>query len=376
MRIVHLFKDYYPPVRGGVEITASRMARGAARAGAEVTVITSASGSPLDRVELVDGVRVIRCAEVARIASTPICPTMPARLASVRADIVHLHYPSPPGEISTLLAGRGRHVVITYHTDVVRQVRLMRLYRPFAEAILDRAEVLMPTSKQYVEFSEFLRPRRDRCRVVPLGIDLEPFESLSSRSAAAARLHERHGSPLVLFVGRFRYYKGIDVLIRAMVTVSARLVLIGGGPEQAALRSLVGDLGLDERVSFVRDADSESLLDYYAAADVCVLPSIMSGEAFGLALVEGLAAGRPLVSTELGTGTSFVNAHEETGLVVPPRDPVALAAALTRLVGDPELRARFGRAGRERARRLFSTQAMVRSLIEVYEAVAGRRIDA
>jgi rhamnosyl/mannosyltransferase len=371
-----LFKDFYPPVRGGVELTLSRMARGVARAGAEVTVITSANGGRWDQEDTIDGVRVIRCGEWGRLASTPICPTMPLRLAGTSADILHLHYPSPPGEISTLLAGRSRRVVITYHCDVVRQVRLMRLYRPFAEAILDRAEVLMPTSPQYVEFSEFLRPRRARCRVLPHGIDLEPFENLSARGAAAARLRERLGTPLILFVGRFRHYKGLDVLLRAMVTVPARLVLLGGGPEEPALRGLVDHLGLEGRVVFQRDPDSETLLDHFAAADVCVLPSVKTNEALGLALIEGLAAGRALVSTELGTGTSFVNIHEETGLVVPPNDPKALAAALTRLVGDPALRARFGAAGRQRARRLFSTETMVRSLIEVYEGVIGRRIDA
>jgi glycosyltransferase involved in cell wall biosynthesis len=371
-----MFKDADPPVRGGVEATLARMARGARQAGAEVTVITSASGSTRDRVDTVDGYRVIRCGEIARMASTPICPTMPFRLASVPSDIVHLHYPSPPGEISTLLAGHGRRVVITYHCDVVRQVRLMRLYRPFADAILDRAQVLMPTSPQYIELSGFLRPRRARCRVLPLGVDLEPFENLETRAGAAARLRERYGTPLVMFVGRFRHYKGLDVLVRAMASVPARLVLLGGGPEAPALRALVGELGLGDRVAFVSDPDSESLLDHFAAADICVLPSVKTAEALGLALIEGLAAGRALVSTELGTGTSYVNVHEETGLVVPPNDPMALAGALTRLALDPALRARFGAAGRVRARRLFSTEAMVRSLIEVYEGVAGRRIDA
>lgn len=373
MKILHLYKDFFPPVRGGIESVVARMAREAVRAGAEVSVLTSAHGARRDSEDRVDGVRVIRCAEWARVASTPICPGMPLRLARLQADILHLQYPSPPGEISCLLTGRRRGIVITYQGDVVRQASLMKIYRPFAEAILDRAKVLMPTSPAYVELSPDLRRRRNKCEVIPLGIDLELFEALERGDPEASRLREHYGGPFVLFVGRFRYYKGLDVLLRAMARVQQTLVLVGDGPEGPSLRRLSAELGIGPRIHFAGDLDDAGLRSHLAAAESFVFPSVAPSEAFGLALVEALASGLPAISTELGTGTSFVNIDGETGIVVRPRDPEALAEALRILHADADLRARFGAAARARARAMFSTGAMMRSLMRVYERVAAAR---
>lgn len=368
MKIVHLYKDYYPPVFGGIEQTVSRLARGQAAAGHNATVLCSAHGGRRDVEETIEGVRVIRCAEWARLASAPVCPGMPGRLARLKADILHLQYPSPPGEVSYLISGRHVPMVVSYQADITRQVAVLPIYRPVIDAVLDRARLIMAASPQYIEHSEFLRSRRGKCRVVPLGIELEPFEQLESFAAEAARLRAAYGGgPLVLFVGRFRYYKGLRVLLRAMVNVPATLVLVGGGGEEAELRVLHRELELGDRVRFAGSLDDRGLRAHLAAADVSVLPSINAAEAFGLAMIEAMAAGIPVVSTELGTGTSFVNQHGETGLVVPPSDPTALAAALRMLVADPALRRTMGEAGRRRARALFSTGRMVASVFKVYE---------
>lgn len=369
MKIVHLYKDYFPPVQGGMERTVNRMARGAVAAGADVTVLTSAHGERRGSEETIEGVRVIRCGEWARFASTPVCPSMPARLAGLRADLLHLHFPSPPGEVSCLVTRTKTPSVVTYQSDVVRQAILLRFYRPAVNAVLDRARVLMPTTPQYIERSEFLRPRRQKCVVVPLGIELDEFGASDEPDERARALRERYGTPLALFVGRFRYYKGLEVLLEAMPHVNGHLVLVGGGREEGSLRARCARLGVERRVHFAGDLGQADLLAHYRAADVCVLPSTHPSEAFGLVLVEALASGRPAVSTELGTGTSFVNRHGETGLVVPPGDPRALADAIGRLFADRELRVRMGEAGRARARELFSAERMIRNVLDVYEGV-------
>ncbi len=371
MRIVHLYKDYFPPVEGGIERTVWRMARGAAKAGAAVTVLTSAHGSRRSSEETIDGVRVIRCAEWARVLSTPVCPGMPARLASLQADLLHLQFPSPPGEISALLSKPRTPMVVTYQSDIVRQAALLPVYGVVVRAILNRARVIMPTSPQYVEHSRILWPHRSKCAVIPLGIELERFTSPGPADGLAAALRARYGTPLVLFVGRFRYYKGLDVLMRAMPSVHGRLVLVGGGPEEQRLRAMQAELGLAEKVLFAGSVGDDSLVAHYRAVDVMVLPSTHPSEAFGLVMVEAQASGRAVVSTELGTGTSFVNLHGETGLVVPPGDPQALAVALNRLLGDHEMRNRMGEAGRRRALALFSSERMVSSVLGVYESVVG-----
>jgi glycosyltransferase involved in cell wall biosynthesis len=371
VKIVHLYKDYFPPVYGGIEVTVSRLARGAVRAGHEVTVLCSGHGARRDVIETVDGVRVIRCAEWARVASTPICPGMPGHLARLEADLLHLQFPSPPGEVSYLLTHSRTPMVMSYQADITSQTAILPFYRPVLDAVLDRAQLLMASSPQYIEYSEFLRRRRDKCRVVPLGIELEPFENLEEFTGAAEGLRARYGGgPIVLFVGRFRYYKGLRVLLRAMQDVpGATLVLVGGGGEQEELEALHRELGLGDRVRFAGSLDDAGLRAHLRAADIFVLPSIHAAEAFGLAMIEAMAAGLPAISTELGTGTSFVNLEGVTGLVVPPGDPIALAGALRALIADPALRRTLGEAGRRRARELFSTERMVANVLQIYDEV-------
>ncbi len=372
MRIVHVYKDYHPPVRGGIEQTIERMARAQVEAGHDVSVLVSASGGRETVRESIAGVRVIRVAEWARALSAPLCPSFPRELAAMGADVWHLHYPNPTGELSWLLHRPDGALAVTYHADVVRQRLVMPLYGPFVRTLLARADVLMPTSDRYIEHSPFLRPHRGKCHVVPLGIELEAFERIDRGSVAVRDLRERYGGPFVLFVGRLRYYKGVDVLLDAMTRWDGRLVVVGDGPEEARLKAQHARLGLGDRVVFAGAVSDDVLHSHLGAAEVGVLPSTHPSEALGIAMIEYLAAGLPVVCTELGTGTTFVNRDGETGLVVPPGDPDALAGALRRLMDDPVRRARFGAAGRERARTVFSRAAMMRGVDAAYAFACAR----
>ena len=372
MKIVHLYKDYHPPTRGGIEQLVESMATRQVRAGHEVTVLTSAHGDRRDRDEIIDGVRVLRMAEWARFASAPLCPGMPLALSRLRADVFHMQFPSPPGEVSWLTVRPRGALVVSYQSDIIRQKALLPVYGPVVRAILARAQVILASADQNIERSAFLRPHRDKCMVVPLGVDLARFAGLDRRKDAAAALRARYGGPLVLFVGRLRAYKGLHVLLEAMAHVHGRLVIVGDGPEREALHALHARLGLGERVHFGGDVTDDGLLAHLAAADVGVLPSILPSEAYGMAMVEMLACGVPVVCTELGTGTSYVNQHDVTGLVVPPNDSQALAAALNRLLPDNTLRARMGAAGRERAHSHLSVEAMMRGVERAYETALDR----
>jgi rhamnosyl/mannosyltransferase len=291
---------------------------------------------------------------------------MPAALSRLEGDVFHLHYPNPTGELSWLIARPRAAMVMTYHSDVVRQAALMPLYGPFARAVLERAAVIMPTSEAYLARSALLRPFRDKCLVVPHGVDIERFDHLERWAGAAQALRQRYGEPLVLFVGKLRYYKGLDVLLDTMPTVRGRLVVVGEGPEGPRLRARAASLGLSERVTFAGEVSDDELLAHLAAADVGVMPSTLPSEAWGMSMVEMLAAGVPAVCTELGTGTTFVNRDGETGLVVPPGDAAALAGALNRVLCDKELRARLAAGARARARALFSREAMMAGVRDAY----------
>lgn len=380
MRIAHVYKDYHPPVLGGIEQTIERMARWQAAKGHQVCVVVSASGSRSSREERVDGVRVVRVGEWGRALSSPICPGFPAALARERADLWHLHVPNPLGEGSYAWVRPPGALVLTFHCDLTRQRSLLPIYAPLVHHLFRRADALHATSPQAVEREgSLVAPFRERFCVVPLGIDAGGLLELDRDRAGARALRRRHGDPFLLFVGRLRYYKGLHVLLAAMPQIPSRLVIVGDGPSEPELRAQVKRLGLDDRVVFAGRVDDETLHDHLAAAAVGVLPSSTPTEAFGLALVEYMAAGLPVVSTELGTGTSFVNQHGCTGLVVPANDPAALAGAISGLLADPPARARMGLAGRARVREKFTTEVMMRGMDQLYaEALreAARRAGA
>jgi rhamnosyl/mannosyltransferase len=230
------------------------------------------------------------------------------------------------------------------------------------------------TSPAYVASSRYLRDVRDKCTVVPIGIDVGHFGDRPGRTSAALRA--RWGlpadRPVAVFVGRLRYYKGLDYLLRALPLVpDVHLLLVGGGPLWDSMRALAAALGVADRVVFTGDVDDGDLPACYAAGDLFVLPSHTRAEAFGTSIVEAMAAGVPVVSTEIQTGTSWVNQDGVTGLVIPPCDPQALARAIRTLVADPARREAMGRAGRARAHQMFEASTMVEAVEAVYREVLG-----
>jgi rhamnosyl/mannosyltransferase len=262
-----------------------------------------------------------------------------------------------------MLATPAVPTVITYHSDVVRQRTILKLYGPALKKVLRRASRVLVTSEAYLDSSPWLQPVRDRCLVVPLGIDLAPFLGVRSRGDGRT----------LLFVGRFRYYKGLQYLIAALALLpEARLLLVGTGPMEQQLRLQVQSLGLDDRVLFISGVPDDRLPDYYAQADVFVLPACERSEAFGLVLAEACASGVACVSTELGTGTSYVNLDGVTGLVVPPAQPADLAAACGRLLADAQLRQQYGRQARERAAAEFDIRRVANVVAGIYRSVLAR----
>jgi rhamnosyl/mannosyltransferase len=297
---------------------------------------------------------------------------MPGHLARNPGDLYHLHFPNPTGELSWLAVRPRAPMVITYHGDVIRQKALMPFYSPFIHAVLGGANVIMPSSNNMILRSPFLQQHRDRCTVVPLGIDLEPFLRAEQHATEAAALRARYPGPIVLFVGRLVHYKGLHVLFEAMRTIEATLLVLGDGPSRAELERQSRELGLEKRVVFAGMISPDDIVGWMAAADIGVLPSILPNESFGLSMVELMACGIPVVCTELGTGTSLVNQHDESGFVVEPGNPVVLGAAITRLLTDQPLRRRMGVAARARAVRMFSTDAMMTAVKEIYAVAAER----
>jgi glycosyltransferase involved in cell wall biosynthesis len=376
MRILHLYKDYCP-VLGGIENHIRVLAESQVHRGHEVTVLAVSPGWRAAHRTL-NGVHVVLAPRLGTIASTPLSPSLFASLTRMDSDIVHLHFPHPPGEVAHLLFGRSKGTVLTYHSDIVRQRRLLRVYEPLLRRVLARADRILVTSQAYGDSSPYLRDVQAKCRVVPLGIDVEHFQRAAKPPKAVLR--SRWGlpedRPVVVFVGRLRYYKGLDYLLQAMALLpDVSLLLVGDGPLWNRTQHLASSLGISGRVIFTGDVGEVELPGCYAAGDIFVLPSHTRAEAFGTSIVEAMAAGLPVISTDIHTGTSWVNQHDVTGLVVPPCNPEALADAIRTLVADPQLRQAMGDAALARARNLFQASTMVEAVEGIYREVLGKPAD-
>lgn len=366
LRILHVYKDYYP-ILGGMENHIRTLAEAQAARGHDVTVLVT-SRTPHTTIEALNHVRLVRTARWATVASTPISPATFWWITRINADIAHLHLPYPPGDVANVLLGRASRTVMTYHSDIVRQKNLLRFYAPFLRYSLKRADRIIATSPRYVETSAILKHYANKCAIVPYGIELARFQTADA--TLVSQIREQHGQPLALFVGQLRYYKGVEYLVRAMARVPGKALVIGSESttHKTELERIAREAGVAERIVFLGEKDAE-LPAFYHACDVFVLPSVERSEAFGIVQIEAMAAGKPVISTELGTGTSWINQHNVTGLVVPPRDPEALARAINSILADPARRAEMGRAARQRAQAEFSQETMVARVEQVYRSV-------
>lgn len=366
VRVVHIYKDYYPPTCGGIEIAINRLIEGTRDACDDIRVIISGRQMFTEPVE-VEGTPVLRVGEWGRFLSAPVAPMFPYWLSRVEADILHYHIPNPTAVLSHLVARPRGKVIVHYHSDIVRQKRWLGVYGGFRHAFLRQADRIIVTSPTYMKTSDTLAPYQDKCSVIPFGVSPDAYQATPAVQAQAQTLRKRYGERMILFVGVLRYYKGLHVLLEAMRHVDGRLVIVGDGPLLPDLLRSIQALPYADRIILVGQV--ESVLPYYHAADMFCLPSIFRSEAFGLVLLEAAACGLPLVSTELGTGTSYINQHEETGLVVPPLSAEALAQALNGLLEDEPKRNQFGQAAQNRIHQHFTYEQMTRNVLELYHDV-------
>jgi rhamnosyl/mannosyltransferase len=316
--------------------------------------------------ETVNGVPVTRAASMVRVGSVWFAPALISLLARVETDILVLHEPNPMALLAYCLTRPRHRLIIWYHSEVLRpRWRYRLIYEPFLKVPLRRAHRLVASSPPLVEHAGALQAHARRCEVIPFGLDVAGPEGVSHPSVIAVR--SRWRGPIALFVGRLVPYKGVEVLLRALVRSDIAAVVIGDGPSRGGLEQLSRELSLEPRVFFLGPAEDDAVAAWYAACDVFVLPSVTRAEAFGLVQLEAMARAKPVISTRLATGVPWVNVDGQTGIVVPPADIGALAAALRTLAADPELR--MGRAGRARFEQEFTRERMADRTIAMYERV-------
>ncbi len=365
LSVLQVNKLYYPWI-GGVEKVVQNIAEGL-KESLDMKVL-ACQPKGIGTREEINGVDVTKASSIGMFLGLPASPTFPAVYArkSRKADVLHFHVPFPLGVISDLAFGqKDKKVVVTYHSDIVRQEKLRRFYRPFLLKFLERADLILPTSPHLRDESRFLSPYREKCKVVPLSVDLNEF-SRGQGEGSDLELPGNDDEEVILFVGRLNYYKGVDYLIRAMEDVEAQLLVAGDGPLLEQLKEQAVNVGVSDKVNFLGRVAGQRLKDLYSGCDMLVLPSIRESEAFGIVQIEAMAYGKPVINTDLPTGVPWVSKDGETGLTVPPADSEALAASINKLVDNEELRQEYGENAYRRVKEKFSRKVMLETIEAVY----------
>ena len=320
---------------------------------------------------------VIRVRKTFEIASCGFALTGLRRFAREVewADIIHYHYPWPFSDLMYLVAGKRRPAILTYHSDIVRQQFLLSIYRPLMRRYLDAMDMIVATSPNYFATSEVLTEYAEKVEVIPIGLDEPSYPTMHEQNGDLALARAKYGEGFFLFVGVLRYYKGLHILLEAMVGAPYQVVIVGSGPVEAELRQQAGRLGLDNVIfaGFVSDREKMALFRLCRAV---VFPSYLRAEAFGVTLLEGAMSARALISAEVGSGTSHVNIQGETGLVVPPGDSRVLRQAMDELHSHPAKARLMGANARKRYEQLFTGDRMGERYADAYRRVLASQSPA
>ncbi|TFW15396.1 glycosyltransferase family 4 protein [Duganella callida] len=370
MRVLHFYKTYYPDSWGGVEQVIRQMCTSTGRLGVTNEVLTLTRDATLAQLEI-EGHTVHRVPMNFEIASTGFSLAAIRKLAHLarKADVIHYHFPWPFMDIAHFVARIDKPSVVTYHSDIVRQKNLLRVYSPLKRRFLDSVDTVVASSPNYVASSPVLKRFAHKTRVITFGLDKSTYPQPSE--ALKDKWRARCGERFFLFVGVLRYYKGLHILMDAMANVDYPVVIVGAGPIEQELKEHAQRLGLTH-VMFLGAVDEEDKVALLDLSYAMVFPSHLRSEAFGISLLEGAMFGKPMISSEIGTGTTYINIDNDTGLVVPPGDPQALRAAMTRLWNDPELAAAMGRRAEARYWQLFTAEKMAESYLDLYRELTTR----
>ena len=367
MKVLHVYRTYFPDTQGGAEEVVRQICRNTKALGIESRVFYPSS-DPYPASIDAEEAQLIRVKKNFEIASCGFCL---GGIGEFRnqvdwADIVHYHFPWPFADVMNLVSKVNRPTLVTYHSDIVRQRFLGALYQPLMNQFLGSMNRIIATSSNYVDSSQNLAGHQDRVSVIPIGIDEDSYPIPTK--ADLDRIEETHGRDFFLFVGVWRYYKGLEFLLKAMKDKPYHAVIVGAGPEETSVRRLVSELGL-ENVSMPGYVDDITKMSLLKLCRAFVLPSHLRSEAFGVTLLESAMSGKPMISTEIGTGTSFINKNGETGFVVEPGEPAALARAMDYLSDRPEETTKMGVNARLRFESTFTGKLMGENYAATYRSL-------
>ena len=369
MKVLHFYRTYYPDTQGGLEEAIRQICLSTASLGTENRVLTLQRKLGKATVEREEAT-VYRSPRHLSIRSCDISFSILPQYRELLdwCDVVHYHFPWPFADLLELIAGGNKPYIVTYHSDIVRQKVLGRYYRPLMNRFLGNAARVVATSQNYFVSSPVLSQYSDKIEVIPLGINEDSYPT--SASAAVDTVRVEYGEDFFLFVGVFRYYKGLHILLEAIKGASYKVIIAGSGPVEEELKTQARALHLDNVVFPGHISDQEKFALLKLARGV-VFPSYLRSEAFGMTLVEGAMMGKPLISTEVGTGTSHVNIDKETGLVVSPGSIKELREAMDYLHYNPQDAENMGANARLRFENYFTGDIIGEQYVQLYQQVVA-----
>ncbi|UDI92955.1 glycosyltransferase family 4 protein [Pseudomonas sp. IAC-BECa141] len=365
MRVLHFFKTYLPDSVGGIEQVIFQLCESGAQHGIEGQVLTL-SANPEPAVVRLGQHEVHRARLDVQFASTGFSWSVfkQFRELAAEADVINYHFPWPFMDLVHFASGVNKPTVVTYHSDIIRQKHLLKLYRPLMNRFLASADRIVAASPNYLHTSDVLQQFRDKTRVIPYGLNKAGYPQPDVERMN--RWRQQLGDKFFLFVGVMRYYKGLHILLDALKDVDYPVVIVGAGPLEQELHAQAAALGL-RNIHFLGRLSDEDKVALLQLSYAIVFPSHLRSEAFGISLLEGAMYGKPMISSEIGTGTSYINIHNETGLVVPPSHPQAFREAMRTLWENPARAAEMGLKAEARYRQLFTADEMGRKWTELYQ---------
>ncbi|MCU7938556.1 MAG: glycosyltransferase [gamma proteobacterium symbiont of Bathyaustriella thionipta] len=363
MKVLHVYRTFFPDSQGGLEEVIRQISINVAVAQVRVFSISNKINEP-DKVE-VNGISVYRIPLSFELAS---CSFAFRGLKLYKelvdwADIIHYHFPWPFVDILYGIYGKKKKSVVTYHSDIIRQKWLLKLYRPLMRRFLSSVDRIVATSPNYFQTSDILQEYNQKVDIIPIGLDEKNYPAVDANRQKIWR--ETIHSPFFLFIGVLRYYKGLHIVIEAAKNADYKIVIVGAGPIEQKLKIQAEKEGIDNILflGYLDDLDKVALLSICRAV---VFPSYLRSEAFGVTLLEGAMFAKPLISVEIGSGMSYVNIHNKTGLQVTPGNVKAFREAMDTLYYDEELTNVLGLAARKRFETLFTGAQMGKKYDELY----------
>lgn len=367
MRVLHTFK-LYRPATGGV-ISVMRDLIESAPPDVSSSVLACRRGGSAQSV--VGRADVRRSHAPLEVMSLPLAPMYPFRQFSMArdSDLVASHSPFPLAEITCATVSRWMPpYVVHWHSEVIAQKRVAQLLGPLTRRYLDRAAAVLVSTPGHIEISPWLRDYREKCHVVPFGIDAGRTVAATKPTALPDAWPEKFG----LFLGRLVPYKGLTVLLDAVADSPVPVVVAGSGPLAGMLRQEIARRGIGDKLLLLGEVSEQEKAWLLQNARFLVLPSTGANETFGVVQLEAMAAGLPIINTDAHPGIGWVARDDREALTVPSGNPAHLAGAMRKLAMDDVMAGEFGQAARERVANVFTFDRFVRDIFSIYRSVVAQ----